>query len=202
MARAGAGNSRGLSGWRSPSGARGPAFLLPGPGGGVRRREGLAARVGGGAAAASAAEPRGRRRPLLRSRPASREPLSAPARGPRPLAVPASFPHTPPGPPGPQAFPALLLPLSKLRCEPAAAAVRLPRCLRGDFSSSGSPFTHRHTLAHTDTHTGARARSGSLGRPLFSSPAHPHPHNPLNAAVGGGRRIDVPSASCSRRRGR
>lgn len=148
VARAGAGNSRGLSGWRSPSGARGPAFLLPGPGGGVRRREGLAARVGGGAAAASAAELRGRRAAAPPQPPGEpRAPQRAPARGPRPLAVPASFPHTPPGPPGPQAFPALLLPLSKLRCEPAAAAVRLPRCLRGDFSSSGSPFTHRHTHA-------------------------------------------------------
>lgn len=48
MVRARAGNSRGLSGWRSSSGERGAAFLLPGPGGGVGHREGRAARVGGG----------------------------------------------------------------------------------------------------------------------------------------------------------
>lgn len=154
MERAGAGNSRGLS-WRSPSGERSPAFLLPRPGGGVRHRDGLAARVGGGAAAANcsrtaAGGKHGRRRPLLRSHPVSREPPRAPARGPRPLAV-LAFLHTPPGPPGPQAFPALLLPLSKLCCEPAA--VRLPRYLRGDFSSD-SPFTHRH----------ARERARALAR--------------------------------------
>lgn len=99
---------------------------------------------------------RGRRRarttrPLLLSSLASREPPSAPARGPRPLAVSASFPHTPPGPPGPQAFPALLL-LSTLA---AATRVLLPlACLAASgpidsssFSFSGSPFTHTHARA-------------------------------------------------------
>lgn len=180
MARAGAGNSRGLSGWRSPSGERSPAFLFLGPGGGVRHREGLAARVGGGAASAGCSRAAaggkcGRRWQLLRSRPASRKPPSAPARGPRPLAVPASFPHTPPGTPGPQAFPALLLPLFKLCCESAAAAaVRLPRCLRGDFSSSGSPFTHRHRHTHTRTHASARA-FWLAGPPPFLQPCSPSP---------------------------
>lgn len=198
MARAGAGNSRGLSGWRSSSGERGAAFLLPGPGGGVGHREGRAARVGGGpprqpaaagprqaASADDAAAPPqqpGKRRAPQRPR----------SRPPPPWPSPPPFLTHPPGRPGPRPSPrssfsphSLLRPGCSCRSpasQPLGRLIPLP-----------SP---QALLSHTHT----RAPCSLLGRPLFSNP--PHPHGLLNAAVGGGRRIDVPSASCSRRRGR
>lgn len=82
---------------------------------------------------------------------ASHQPLGelgdpcAPVPGPRPLAVSTSFPHTPPGPPGPQAFPALL-PSAHTPWNLGPPAACRPCCLRGE-SSSGSPFTHAPSLA-------------------------------------------------------
>lgn len=136
---------------------------------------------------------RGRRRarttrPLLLSRPASREPPppAAPAPWPSP---PPSLTH-PPGRPGPR---------------PSRRSSFSPHSLRPGCScrSPASQPPGRFLfllLPRLSFHTHTSARPGLLGRPIFSNP--PHPHSPLNAAVRGGRRIDVPSASCSRRRGR
>lgn len=177
-ARAGAGNSRGLSGWRSPSGERSPAFLLPGPGGGVGHGEGLAARsgrVGGWGAAASAScsraaagGQRGPRRPLLLRLPASREPRSAPARGPRPPGRPRLLPsHTPraaraPGLPGapPPSLHTLLRPgcCGRRRRRPPASL------------SPGQVLL----LLRLSFHTHARARAPWLaGPPPFLQPSSP-----------------------------
>lgn len=205
-ARAGAGNSRGLSGWRSPSGERSPAFLLPGPGGGVGHGEGLAARSGrvggwvGGRRVSQLQPSRGRRparttaaappqapgEPRAPQRPRSRPPPPWPS-------PPPSLTH-PPGRPGPRPS------RRSSSLSPHSAATRvLPPPPSASLAVSGASSPPPQALL-SHTRARARARPGSLGRPLFSSP--PHPPSPLNAAVGGGRRIDVPSASCSRRRGR
>lgn len=173
MARAGAGNSRGLSGWRSSSGERGAAFLFPGPGGGVGHREGRAARVGGGpprqpaaagprqAASAddAAAPPQPPGKPRVPQRPRSRPPPPGRLR-----LLPSHTPRAARAPGLPGAPPPL-----HTRCDPGAPAARLPRSLRADsssFSSSGSPFTH--------THTHARARAPCLaGPPPFLQPSSP-----------------------------
>lgn len=111
MARAGAGNSRGLSGWRSPSGESSPAFLLPGRAGASgSARAWLPEWVGGRrvsqlqpsrgrrqARATAAAPPQQPREPRAPQRPRSRPPPPG-----RPRLLPS---HTPraaraPGLPG------------------------------------------------------------------------------------------------------
>lgn len=109
---------------------------------------------------------RGRRRarttrPLLLSRPASREP--PPPGGPRPLAVSASFPHTPPGPPGPQAFPALLL-LSTL----AATRLLLPLACLAASGPIPLPSPSQALLSHTH-----KRAPWLAGPPHFLQPSSP-----------------------------
>lgn len=176
------------------TGERGAAFLLPGPGGGVGHREGRAARVGGGPPRQpAAAGPR---------QAASADDAAAPPqppgepRAPPPPAAPAPWPSPPPS---------LTHPPGRLGPRPSRRSSFSPHSLRPGCScrSPASQPPGRFLfllLPRLSFHTHTSARPGLLGRPIFSNP--PHPHSPLNAAVGGGRRIDVPSASCSRRRGR
>lgn len=105
-------------------------------GGGRPRLRGAAARAGGERDNAAARKPFGE--------------LGDPAPqllGSRLLAVSASFPHTPPGPPEPQAFPALLLLLFTLAVRPESSSrlPALPCSLPGESSFSGSPCTRTHT---------------------------------------------------------
>lgn len=169
VARAGAGNSRGLSGWRSSSGERGAAFLLPGPGGGVGHREGRAARVGGGpprqpaaagprqAASAddAAAPPRPPGKPRVPQRPRSRPPPPGRLR-----LLPS---HTPPGRPGPR---------PSRRSSSSPHSQRLGCSCRSPASQPPGRFLFLLLLG-LSFHTHARARPGFLGRPLFLQPDSP-----------------------------
>lgn len=190
----GAGNSRGLSGWRSSN--RGAWRRLPpsraGRGRWAPRGPGCPSGWGAAASAscsrAAAGGERGRRgrSSSAARRAASPPPPAAPAPWPSP---PPSLTH-PPGRPGPR---------------PSRRSSFSPHSLRPGCScrSPASQPPGRFLfllLPRLSFHTHTSARPGLLGRPIFSNP--PHPHSPLNAAVRGGRRIDVPSASCSRRRGR
>lgn len=119
-------------------------------------------------------EPRSRRlagsrttRLLLESRPASWE-TEPQLSGPRPLAVSASFPHTPPRPPEPQAFPALLLLLFTLALRPGSSC-RLPALFPPGLVLVLRLSFHTHTRR--------------LGRPLPSALLL---LVLVNAAVGGG----------------
>lgn len=108
-----------------------------------------------------------------------------PQPGPRPLAVSASLPHTPPGPPEPRPSRGSSSFSSHSPSDPGSPATRRPCSFPGESSFSGSPYTHTHK------HTPAP------GAALSSRPSFSPPHLRCR-----GRRIDVPSASCSRRRGR
>lgn len=81
---------------------------------------------------------------------------SAQLAGLRPLAVSASFAHTPPGPPEPQAFPALLLLLFTLVLRPGSS------CLPPALFPPGLVLLLRLSF-HTRTHT------RPLGRPFLSA---------------------------------
>lgn len=157
--RGGAGNSRGRS-RGALAGSAAPPSSSPPP------RPGRAAPpewVGWGRRERRSRR-RGARTPrlLLGSPGASRETRAPLLAGPRPLAVSASFAHTPPGPPGPQAFPALLLLLSSHSFRPGSCC-RPPALL-----PAGRVCLRRCFLSHTH---GARPRW--LGRPLLSGPPPP-----------------------------
>lgn len=163
----GAGNSRGLSGWRSSN--RGAWRRLPpsraGRGRWAPRGPGCPSGWGAAASAscsrAAAGGERGRRG---RSSSAARRAASPPPPGgPRPLAVSASFPHTPPGPPGPQAFPALLL-LSTL----AATRLLLPLACLAASGPIPLPSPSQALLSHTH-----KRAPWLAGPPHFLQPSSP-----------------------------
>lgn len=158
VARAGAGNSRGLSAWRSSSG--GARRRLPLSRAGRGRWAPGAARAGlpewvGGRRVSQLQPGRGRRRarttrPLLLSRPASREPPAPPLAAPAPWPSPPPSLTHPPGRPGPRPSRCSSSSPHSLRPGCSCRSPASPRSLRADsssFSSSASPFTHTHARA-------------------------------------------------------
>lgn len=123
---------------------RGPACLSGGEGGAAARSPGAGSRRGAWQRGCSSAAARRAGRP------------SAQLAGLRPLAVSASFAHTPPGPPEPQAFPALLLLLFTLVLRPGSS------CLPPALFPPGLVLLLRLSF-HTRTH------ARPLGRPFLSA---------------------------------